>query len=117
MDQKAKHDAGKPVPTLVPREIIYAVERVRAYGVRKYPNGGTDNWKLVENQRYWDALIRHVLAAWYNYEAKDPESGLMHLEHIACNAAFLLEKIKEQQNENTGNNRTDDSGSWDDLHG
>lgn len=26
--------------------------------------------------------------------AIDPESGLLHLEHICCNAAFLLEMRK-----------------------
>ena len=98
-DQKLKADAGKPIPTLVPREIVYAVERVRRYGVEKYPNGGVDNWKKVEPERYWNALIRHVLAAWYNYKAIDGDSGLMHLEHIACNAAFLLEMMKEEKHE------------------
>ena len=98
-DQNLKADAGKPIPTLVPREIVYAVERVRRYGVEKYPNGGTDNWKQVEPERYWNALIRHVLAAWYNYQAIDGDSGLKHLEHIACNAAFLLEMMKEKKHE------------------
>jgi hypothetical protein len=35
------------------------------------------------------------LASWNDYTAKDPESGLLHLEHIATNIAFLLQFIKE----------------------
>lgn len=91
--KEAKADAGKPTLTLVPRQIIYSIERVRKYGVEKYHD--PDNWRRVDADRYWGALIRHVLAAWYNYRAVDAESGLMHLEHIACNAAFILELIKE----------------------
>ena len=90
-DQSVKHDEGKPIPTLVPPEIIYAIERVRKYGITKYPDGGIDNWRNVEPERYWNALIRHVLSAWYNPYAIDHESGLSHLSHIATNAAFLLE--------------------------
>lgn len=97
VDQQAKFDDGKPIPTLVPREIIYEIERVRRHGVEKYKD--PENWKKVEPERYWQALIRHVLAAWYNYKARDVESGLLHLSHIACNAAFLLEMIKEGENE------------------
>ena len=96
-NQEAKADAGKPVFSMVPKEIIYGIERVRSYGNAKYPDGGTDNWKRVSTDRYWEALLRHVLAAWYNYKAVDPESGLLHLEHISTNCAFLLELIKEEK--------------------
>lgn len=95
-EQDAKADKDKPKYTLVPPEIIRAVERVREYGTEKYKD--PDNWRKVEADRYWEALIRHVLAAWWNYRAKDPESGLMHLDHICCNAAFLEQLISEGQN-------------------
>ena len=85
---EAKADAGKPHPHYVPVEIIEAVMRVREYGNKKY--GSPDNWKTVEPERYHDALLRHVLRAWTDPYAVDPESGLLHLEHIACNVAFLL---------------------------
>lgn len=85
---EAKADAGKPHPSYVPVEIIEAVMRVREYGNKKYHD--PDNWKTVEPERYHDALLRHVLRAWNDPYAVDPESGLMHLEHIACNVAFLL---------------------------
>ena len=98
-DQTVKNDADKPIPTLVPPEIIYAVERVRAYGTAKY--GSPDNWRNVEPERYWNALIRHVLAAWWNWKAVDQESGLLHLAHICCNAAFLLQMAKDRSDEGT----------------
>lgn len=97
-DQTIKADAGKLRLTLVPTEIIYSIARIREYGCNKYPSGGKDNWKRVEPQRYMDALARHVLAAWDDYAATDPESGYMHLEHAACNLAFLLQLIREEKN-------------------
>ena len=89
----AKADNGKPHPSYVPVEIIEAVMRVREYGTAKY--GDPDNWRAVEPERYHDAMLRHVLACWNDPWSEDPESGLMHLEHIACNVAFLLALRKE----------------------
>lgn len=83
----AKYDAGKPHPHYVPVEIIEAVMRVREYGNQKY--GDPENWRTVAPDRYHDAMLRHVLACWTDWRAVDPESGLPHLWHICCNAAFL----------------------------
>lgn len=88
-DQSAKADAGKIMPTLVPPALIEAVAAVRGYGCNKY--GDPDNWRRVAPQRYRDAAYRHWLAYLKNPEACDPESGLPHLWHLACNAAFLIE--------------------------
>lgn len=85
----AKHDADKLRPTLVPPSIIWAIAAVREYGVRKY--GDPENWRKVEAQRYRDALYRHLLAYLEDPESVDEESGLPHLWHMACNAAFLTE--------------------------
>ena len=85
---EAKADSGKPHPFYVPVEIIEAVMRVREYGTQKYHD--PDNWKTVEPERYHEALLRHILRAWNDPYAVDPESGLLHLEHAACNIAFLL---------------------------
>lgn len=89
MEDKAKDDGGKIRPSLVPPEIIYAVTRVREYGTKKYHD--PENWRNVEPERYFNAMLRHVLAAWDDPYSVDSESGLMHLEHIACNVAFLLQ--------------------------
>lgn len=91
MNQEAKADAGKPRPTLVPVSLIEAVASIREYGVAKYHD--PDNWKKVEPQRYKDAAYRHWLA-YIKGEKLDPESGLPHLHHCACNLAFLIEKEK-----------------------
>lgn len=84
-----KDDADKPVPHRVPPAIIWAIEKVRAFGCRKYPE---DSWREVETQRYWDAAMRHMLTAWEDFRAVDPESGLPHIWHVACNLAFIIAK-------------------------
>lgn len=90
-DQKAKKDEGKPMLSLVPSALIYAVARIREYGNAKYPEGGKDNWKQVEPERYRDAAYRHLLAYIDDPQGVDKESGLPHLWHLACNVAFLCE--------------------------
>ena len=89
--QEAKADAGKPRPTLVPVSLIEAVASIREYGVAKYHD--PENWRKVEPQRYRDAMFRHWLA-YLKGEKLDPESGLPHLHHCACNLAFLIEMEK-----------------------
>lgn len=90
-DQTAKADAGKPRLSLVPMQILYDIAEVRAYGCKKYPEGGQDNWRQVEVKRYRDALLRHTIAYIRDPEGVDAESGLLHLWHLACNVAFLCE--------------------------
>ena len=88
MNQEVKADHGKPRPTLVPPSLVMAVAKIREYGCQKYTD--PENWKQVEPQRYKDALYRHLLA-YLRGERNDPESGLPHLWHMACNIAFLIE--------------------------
>ena len=88
VNRDAKADAGKPRPTLVPVSLIrggYGNTRIR---MREIPRPG--DWRNVEPQRYRDALYRHWLA-YLDGEIYDAESGLPHLWHLACNAAFLIE--------------------------
>lgn len=89
----AKHDTGKPRPTLVPTSLIRAVTAIREYGCQKYHD--PENWRKVEPQRYRDALYRHWLA-YLEGEVDDPESGLPHIWHCACNIAFLIEMEGEE---------------------
>lgn len=93
-NQQAKADQGKPCPSLCPVSLIDAVTAVRMFGLKKYRD--PDNWKQVEPDRYHQALLRHILAAWNDPYKRDPESGLLHLAHAACNIAFLLEMKKEE---------------------
>lgn len=90
-DQSAKADAGKEEISLVPVQIIREIAKVRAYRNKKY--GDSESWKRVEIKRYKDALLRHTLAFIEDGDSLDEESGLPHLSHMACNIAFLCEKI------------------------
>ena len=94
--QFAKADAGKPNLSLVPKQIIYEIEKVRSFGSKKYKD--PDNWKKVELERYHQALLRHTLAMWNDIGAKDKESGLLHLSHMATNIAFILELMNDKEN-------------------
>lgn len=84
-----------PDMSLIQPALIKAARAARLYGVKKY--GSPDNWRNVEASRYWDALLRHVLAAWDNWRAVDPESGLPHLHHIICNAGFLAQYMEDEK--------------------
>ena len=94
-DQQAKADAGKPHPSYCPVALIEGVIAVREHGTAKY--GDTENWRKVSADRYHEAILRHTLAIWEDPYAVDPDSGLLHLQHIATNIAFLLQMRKEGQ--------------------
>jgi len=82
-----KFDDDKPMMHLVPLISVEAVAKVMTFGAKKYaPNG----WKSVPNavNRYNSAMLRHMVAI-QKGETIDPDSGLPHIDHIACNAMFL----------------------------
>ena len=95
MSQEAKADAGKLQLTMVPTGIIRAIARVRQFGTAKYK--APDNWKQVEKERYRDAAYRHWLAYLDDPGGVDEESGLPHLDHLACNIAFLIEMENKKE--------------------
>ena len=94
-NQQVKADAGKPQLRLVPTEIINCIARVREFGNKKYKD--SNSWKKLENERYVDAMFRHLLKYVNDNKAIDEESGLPHLWHCACNMAFLCEMEKEKE--------------------
>lgn len=94
-NQEAKSDSGKPRPSLVPPALIRGVDAIREYGCRKYSD--PENWRKVEPQRYWEATLRHALAAWDNWQAVDEESGMPAIWHMACNLAFLMQYMEEDK--------------------
>ena len=96
-NQDIKADAGKAQLTLVPRQMLFDIARVREYGLKKY--GEKESWKNVEIQRYRDAAFRHFVAYLDDPNGVDYESGLSHLSHLACNIAFLCELEGDKNNE------------------
>ena len=106
-DYHAKQDYGKAKLSLVPRRIIWDVAAIREYGNNKYPDGGPDNWRSVEPERYRDAAYRHFLRYLDDPKSVDSESGLPHLWHLACNIAFLCEMEAENKEALRRSTRTD----------
>lgn len=88
-----KYDQDKLQYTLIPPHALAEVARNLTIGLKKYKE--RDNWKKVPNaeQRYLDALYRH-LEAHRRGEIYDPDSSvpdMPHLAAVAVNAMFLLE--------------------------
>lgn len=100
-EQALRYNADKNRLALVPSSLIEGVAKVLTYGAKKYtietPEGiidGANNWrKGLPWMSVTDSLKRH-LEAFVRGEDYDPESGLLHLEHVGCNIAFLLEYYK-----------------------
>lgn len=82
-----KFDGDKPMMNLVPLEAVEGVAAVMTFGAKKY---APDGWKDVPDarNRYTAAMLRHMTAL-QKGELIDPDSGLPHQDHIACNALFL----------------------------
>jgi len=93
-EKGAKLDKGKNRLGLViggfARALI-EVGKVGTFGANKYTD---DGWKYVQNgeQRYTDALYRHLLAE-ANGEELDSETGLLHAAAVAWNSLARLHFI------------------------
>ena len=87
-----KYDGGKPNLSLVFggfSKALVDVGQIGTFGARKYtPNG----WKEVDNltERYTSALLRHLFSTMAN-DKFDPETGRLHLSHVAWNALAILQ--------------------------
>jgi hypothetical protein len=89
-----KYDVGKApmfrgLLNRFPRA-LRTVAEISAFGFRKY--GTFDGWEKVEDaeERYEDALLRHLTAAAAG-DLVDSESKRLHLAHAAWNALAILE--------------------------
>jgi hypothetical protein len=86
-----KNDNGKPPIDLVPTGIIRGIARVLAHGAEKY---GRHNWRGgLACSRLYAAMQRHLMA-WLDNADLDEDSGLQHLDHAACELAFLIDTLK-----------------------
>ena len=88
-----KDDTGKTQYSLVPPFALEAVASLLTDGLVKYEE--RDNWHKVPNaqERYLDALLRH-LEAFRRGENRDPDAvnkDTLHLTAVAVNALFLIE--------------------------
>lgn len=86
-----RYNSGKNRLGLVPTELIEEVGKVMSYGAAKY---SPDNWrKGLSWMGVIDSLERHLLA-FKKGEDIDLESNCLHLGHMGCNIAFLLNYMK-----------------------
>lgn len=72
--------------TLIPPETIKALAEVITVGKKKY---GFENWKLCKDANTFVAALFRHLEAHRRGERTDPDSGLTHMSHIMCNAAYI----------------------------
>jgi len=90
MELGDRYNEGKPMMSLVPPIAMTEVAKVLTYGAQKYAK---NNWlKGRPHMEFIDSMERHV-AEWKKCIDIDPESGLHHISHAACNLMMLLELI------------------------
>lgn len=93
-NQEIKRDAGKPMMCLLPPEALEALGAVLTFGAEKY---SANSWRQVEKERYVSALLRHMCKYMKDPKSVDEESGLPHIWHVLCNAAFLTALEDKQE--------------------
>ncbi len=93
MSEAIKYDKDKVRMDLIPPELLEAVGIVLTYGAKKYSQGRDWERGGFRWGRLTAALLRH-LTAWMKGEDIDKESGLHHLNHAACNIAFLIAHVR-----------------------
>jgi hypothetical protein len=100
-----KYDQDKLQYSLIPSHALEQIAKNLTVGLKKYKE--RDNWKKVEGaeQRYLDALYRHLEAHRRGelYDADSSVPDMLHMAAVAVNAMFLLEfmldpKLKEKDN-------------------
>lgn len=100
-----KYDQDKLQYSLIPPYALEQIAKNLTVGLKKYKE--RNNWKKVEGaeQRYLDALYRH-LEAHRRGELYDTDSSvpdMLHMAAVAVNAMFLLEfmldpELKQKDN-------------------
>lgn len=90
-----KFDAGKPAHDLLPFEALDEIAKVLSFGEKKYAAG---NWANgIQIRRLLSAAYRHM-GQFNSGEDVDPESGISHLAHAACNLLFAIWMVKHRPN-------------------
>lgn len=82
----ARYNENKPLMSLASPLASEGIASILTFGAKKYAK---HNWmKGLPYTEVVDSLLRHV-SAFLRGEDTDPESGLLHVDHIQCNAMFL----------------------------
>lgn len=86
-DSATKHDAEKIKMELLPPLALEEIAKVLTAGSKKYEPW---NWtKGFKWSRLVGSTLRHLMD-WSRGVDKDPETGISHLAHAACNLLFLI---------------------------
>lgn len=99
-----RFNKGKLDWSLMPWDSLEEILKVLEFGKIKYSSW---NWSKGEGFTYtslFGCISRHLFA-WIRGEDNDPESGLSHIAHAACNLLFLLYFIKHKNNYNNNDDR------------
>lgn len=89
----AKFDQGKLRYDLIPPEADLGLANVLSYGAQKYEDR---NWeKGTDYMRIVGAIKRH-LAAFEMGQDIDPQTGLLHVDQVATNVAFLQTFVRRK---------------------
>lgn len=85
-----KFDQGKTPLELLPFDALTEVAKVLAFGAKKY---APRNWeKGMPVSKVFASCMRHAWAL-FRGEDNDPETGLSHAAHLACESLFWLAYI------------------------
>lgn len=91
MEEGKRYNQGKSRHDLIPPFAQEQYARVLTKGAEKY---AAHNWrKGMAWSKVIASLKRHI-NAFESGEDYDPETGLLHMAHVMCNAAFLSEYYK-----------------------
>jgi len=99
-----KFDDGKRDWSLLPYDSIEEIAKVLEFGKIKYAAWNWTEGGGFKYTRVFNASMRHLLA-FMRGEDKDPDSGLSHIAHLACNVLFLLHFILNKEKYNTCDDR------------
>ena len=99
-----RFDAGKTDWSLVPWDSVEEIVKVLEFGKVKYAAWNWSSNGGFKYMRVFNSTMRHLLA-WARGEDKDPESGLSHLSHAACNLLFIIYFVKHKDKYSSNDDR------------
>lgn len=101
---------AKPRVDIVPPALVLAAGKALGFGASKHGvpegNNGFGTWRTAGTEQaepltHYACLLRHLLL-WRGGEAKDPDSGLSHLDHAAAQLGILLDLLERPPQPSSG---------------